>query len=239
MVSTVRQALGSGPRLRLDANGTDDSTGAAEPAGDGRVHIDFIEQPIRDHPIGQLAEVRARIDTAVCANEGLWSEAEAYARIRARDADVIASLRTGRIDRSFHRLSWVAAHEGLLVCKHTHGSSVSLRRPHHVVLTLPNGVEGHQQTAYLMEHDILTEPIPIASGPHWGAIDGRPGRGRRREAVAEAAARFQIGAIRPGRAPIAKEAMTTGRLENKVALVVGGGSGMGRAGATRRRKARR
>ncbi len=202
MVSTVRQALGSGPRLRLDANGTWTIPQAlrnlrAMAASD----IDFIEQPIRDHPIGQLAEVRARIDTAVCANEGLWSEAEAYARIRARDADVycFSPYWVGSI-AGFHRLSWVAAYEGLLVCKHTHGElGLAAAACHHVVLTLPNGVEGHQQTAYLMEHDILTEPIPIASGPHWGAIDG-PGLGVDvdEEAVAEAAARFRTeGQYRP------------------------------------------
>ena len=61
-----------------------------------------------------------------------------------------------------------------------------------MVLTLPNGVEGHQQTAHLMERDILTEPLPIATGPRWGAID-RPGLGVEvdEDAVAEAAARYE------------------------------------------------
>ena len=67
------------------------------------------------------------------------------------------------------------------------------------MLTLPNGVEGHQQTAYLMEHDVLTEPLPIASGPRWGPIDG-PGLGVDVDvdAVEEAAARFRAeGQYRP------------------------------------------
>ena len=60
------------------------------------------------------------------------------------------------------------------------------------MLTLPNGVAGHQQTAYMMEHDVLTEPLPIASGPRWGTIDG-PGLGVEvdEDAVAEAAARYR------------------------------------------------
>ena len=43
-----------------------------------------------------------------------------------------------------------------------------------------------------MEHDILTEPVPIASGPRWGTIDG-PGLGVDVDdvAVAEAAARYR------------------------------------------------
>lgn len=202
MVSAVREALGAGPRLRLDANGTWTIPQALRNLRALAEHdIDFVEQPVRDHPVGQLAELRARIDTAVCANEGLWSEADAYARIRARDADVycFSPYWVGSIG-SFHRLSWLAAYEGLLVCKHTHGElGLAAAAGQHVVLTLPNGVEGHQQTTYMMEHDILTEPIPIASGPRWGTIDG-PGLGVEvdEDAVEEAAARYRSeGQYRP------------------------------------------
>jgi L-alanine-DL-glutamate epimerase-like enolase superfamily enzyme len=143
--------------------------------------------------VGQLGEIRARAETAVCSNEGLWSEAEAYSRIRARDADVycLSPYWVGSIG-GFQRLSWLAHYEGLQICKHTHGElGLAAAASHHVVLTLPNGVEGHQQTAYLMEHDILTEPIPISTGPRWGTIDD-PGLGVDvdEDAVAEAAARY-------------------------------------------------
>ena len=89
--------------------------------------------------------------------------------------------------------TWLAHYEGLQVCKHTHGElGIAAAAGHHVVLTLPNGVEGHQQTAYLLEHDILTEPLPIATGPRWGTIDA-PGLGVEVDgaAVAEAAARYR------------------------------------------------
>ena len=179
MVSTVREQLGPGPRLRIDVNGSWTIPQALRNLRAMCAYdIDFVEQPVRDHPAGQLAEVRARIDTAVCANEGLWSEADAYARIRGRDADVycLSPYWVGSIG-SFHRLSWLAHLEGLQVCKHTHGElGLAAAASHHVLLTLPNGVAGHQQTAHLMEHDVLVEPIPIASGPSWGTIDG-PGLG--------------------------------------------------------------
>jgi glucarate dehydratase len=95
------------------------------------------------------------------------------------------------------------------VCKHTHGElGIAAAAAHHVVLTLPNGVEGHQQTAHLMEHDVLAEPLPIASGPRWGTIDG-PGLGVEvdEDAVAEAAARYEaVGQYRPWQADqLAKE----------------------------------
>lgn len=201
-VATVRSALGRGPRLRVDANGSWTLPQAARNLRAFEEHdIDFVEQPVRDHPIGQLAALRTQTATPVCANEGLWSEAEAFSRIRARQADVycFSPYWVGSIG-GFHRLAWVAEFEGLQVCKHTHGElGIAAAAAHHVVLTLPNTVEGHQQTAHLMQHDILTEPIPIATGPRWGRID-TPGLGVEVDpvAVAEAAARYRAdGQYRP------------------------------------------
>jgi L-alanine-DL-glutamate epimerase-like enolase superfamily enzyme len=195
-VAGVRAALGSSPRLRLDANGSWTTTQAVRNLRAlGEFDVDFVEQPVRDHPIGQLAEMRTRTTIPVCANEGLWSEADAYARIRSRDADVycFSPYWVGSLG-SFHRLGWVAEYEGLQVCKHTHGElGLAAAAAHHVLLTLPNGVAGHQQTAYLLEHDILTVPIPLSTGPRWGRIDG-PGLGVEVdvELVAEAAARYRL-----------------------------------------------
>jgi L-alanine-DL-glutamate epimerase-like enolase superfamily enzyme len=196
LVATVREALGRGPRLRLDANGSWSLPQALRILRALHEHdIDFVEQPVRDNPVAQLAEVRARTEITVCANEGLWSEAEGYARICARQADVycFSPYWVGSIG-GFHRLSWLAHYEGSLVCKHTHGElGLAAAAGQHVVLTLPNAVEGHQQTAYLLEHDILTEPIPIASGPRWGVIDGAGlGVDVDDSAVAEAAARYRL-----------------------------------------------
>jgi glucarate dehydratase len=44
------------------------------------------------------------------------------------------------------------------------------------MLACPNAAPGSQQTAQLMEDDILTESIPIVDGPGWGRID-KPGLG--------------------------------------------------------------
>jgi len=195
MVATVRELLGPVPRLRLDANGTWTIPQALRNLrAMAEYGIDFVEQPVRDHPLGQLAEVRARTDVTVCANEGLWSEADAYARIQGRTADVFcfSPYWVGSIG-AFQRLAWTAEYEGLLVCKHTHGElGLAAAAAHHVLLTLRNGVDGHQQTAYMLEHDILTDPVPISSGPRWGPI-ASPGLGVEVDsgAVEAAAARYR------------------------------------------------
>jgi glucarate dehydratase len=195
MVATVRDALGDGPRLRIDANSTWSFPQALRmlerlaPYG-----IDFVEQPVRETPRGLLGELRRRAPVAVCANEGLWSEDDAYGRIREREADVycFSPSWVGSLG-AFARLAYVADLEGVQVCKHTHGElGITAAACQHALLALPALADGHQQTAQMMVHDVLTAEIPIASGPRWGVIDG-PGLGVEvdRAAVDEAAARYR------------------------------------------------
>jgi L-alanine-DL-glutamate epimerase-like enolase superfamily enzyme len=196
MVAAVREALGSGPRLRIDANGSWSIPEATRLLGAMAEHdIDFVEQPVRHDPVCHMAELRARVPMAVCANEGLWSEADAYARIVSRQADVFcfSPYWVGSLG-AFQRLAHVAQLEGLQVCKHTHGElGIAAAACHHLVLTLPNGVEGHQQTAQMMGGDVLSEPLPIASGPRWGVPEG-VGLGVEpvAEAIADGHRRFEL-----------------------------------------------
>ncbi len=175
MVAAVRSALGRGPRLRLDANGAwslPEATRLLRAMAE--YEIDFVEQPVWQDPIRHMRELRARVPMAVCANEGLWSEPEAYARIVARQADVycFSPYWVGSLG-SFQRLSHVAHLEGLQVCKHTHGElGIAATACQHLLLTLPNGVEGHQQTAHMMAGDVLADALPIASGARWGVPEG-------------------------------------------------------------------
>ncbi len=175
MVGTVRDAIGPGARLRVDANGSLSIPEAARLLGAMAEHdIDFVEQPVRHDPVRHMAELRARLPMPVAANEGLWSEADVYERIVSRQADVFcfSPYWVGSLG-AFQRLAHVAHLEGLQVCKHTHGElGIAAAACHHLVLTLPNGVEGHQQTASMMAGDVLSEPLPIATGPRWGVPEG-------------------------------------------------------------------
>lgn len=195
MVETVRDALGPGPLLRLDANGTWTMPQALRMLERlASFDIDFVEQPVRDHPVGHLRELRLRAPIRVCANEGMWSEAEAYDRISARQADVycFSPYWVGSL-ASFHRLAHVADLEGALVCKHTHGEfGLAAAAAQQLLLTLPNVVAGNQQTAHVLTGDVLRERLPICDGPRWPVSDA-PGLGVEvdEEAVAEAAERYR------------------------------------------------
>ena len=171
MVSDVRAALPKDAVLRLDANA---SWRVAEALRNlvllGAPDIDFVEQPVAPDPLANMQEVRARCGVPVCANEGMWSAEDAYRQITGRSADVycFSPYWVGSL-LEFQRLSRVAAFEGLQVCKHTHGElGIAAAASHHVLLTLPNIVEGNQQTAQVMSDDILTERLPICDSPVWG-----------------------------------------------------------------------
>jgi L-alanine-DL-glutamate epimerase-like enolase superfamily enzyme len=196
MVSWIREAIGPEPRLRIDANGAWSSPQAIRMLHRlAEYDIDFVEQPVRDNPIARLAELRGRVPMAVAANEGLITEAEAFARIITPQADVycFSPYWTGSVI-SFQRMAHVAWLQGLQVCKHSHGElGIAAVASQHVLLTLPNIVEGNQQTAYMMTNDILTEVIPISAGPTWGLPEGVGlGIDVDPDALAEAAERYRV-----------------------------------------------
>ena len=102
--------------------------------------IDFVEQPVRDHPVGHLAELRSRTDDhRLRERRTLVARPTPTRAIRARQADVFcfSPYWVGSVAR-FHRLAWVAEYEGLQVCKHTHGElGLAAAAAHHVVLDPP------------------------------------------------------------------------------------------------------
>ncbi|MBI3910023.1 MAG: mandelate racemase/muconate lactonizing enzyme family protein [Armatimonadetes bacterium] len=175
----IRQAIGPDRKIRIDAN---EAWSVAEAARNLRrldqYGVDFAEQPVPADPVENMIELKQKTDVLLAANEGLWRVADAWEVITRRACDVLcfSPYWVGSIGH-FHRLSCVAALQGMRVCKHTHGElGIAAAAGQQVLLTLPRIVEGHQQTATMMADDILTEPIPIARQPHWG-VPSPPGLG--------------------------------------------------------------
>ncbi len=189
-VFAVRAVIGDECNLRLDANGAWSMIEARRNLSlmeDAR--LDFIEQPVRQVPLELIGELRRMVKVPVAANEGLWSEEQARARIEARVADVycFSPYWVGSL-RGFQRLGFSVYDHGGQVCKHTHGElAIAATAAHHVMLTLPAIVEGNQQTAAHMVGDIVAEPLPLAKGPTWGAPT-LPGLGVEVDAAALGAA---------------------------------------------------
>ena len=125
-----------------------------------------------------MLDLRRRVEVAFCVNEGLWREAEAWRLIKSRCGEYLcfSPYWVGSMGR-FHALVQASHLEGWQVCKHTHGElGLTAAACQHLMLAAPNACLGHQQTAQLMDDDILSEPVPIADAPRWGRID-KPGLG--------------------------------------------------------------
>jgi L-alanine-DL-glutamate epimerase-like enolase superfamily enzyme len=175
MVRTIRETVGPKCKIRLDANGAWKVNEAVRKLADfERYRIDFIEQPVIEEPAINLQEVRARTPIAISANEGLWTLADAMRQMILRTADVycFSPYFCGSL-LQFQRLCWFAHCQGLQICRHTHGElGIIATAAHHILLTLPNIVDGNQQTAHVMQDDIVKQQIPITTGPNWGVPEG-------------------------------------------------------------------
>jgi L-alanine-DL-glutamate epimerase-like enolase superfamily enzyme len=175
MVRALRETIGAKAKIRLDANAAwkvNEALRNLERLDEYR--IDFIEQPVVWEPVTNMQEVRGRCNIAISANEGIWTVSDARRQMMARTADVycFSPYFTGSLAQ-FQRLSWLASIEGLQVCRHTHGElGITAAACHHILLTLPNVVDGNQQTAHMMCDDILTQTLPITNGPEWGVPEG-------------------------------------------------------------------
>lgn len=175
MVETIRKSVGPRAKIRVDANGRWSVNEAQRNLAElDRFRIDFAEQPVPAEPVRNMAELRARTPVALCSNEGLGRVSDCWEVIRSRAADVLcfSSTWVGSLAH-FAQLSHAAHLEGIKVCKHTHGElGIAAVAHQHVLLTLPNIVDGHQQTASIMADDVLATPLPIADGPSWGVPAG-------------------------------------------------------------------
>ena len=179
MVRALRQTIGPKAKIRLDANGAWNVKEALRNlARLEACQIDFIEQPVVQDPLSNMQEVRSGCSMAVSANEGLWTAEDAVRQMTARTADVycFSPYFNGSLTQ-FQRLCWFAHFQGLDICRHTHGElGIAAQACHHVLLTLPNVVDGNQQTAHMMTDDIVVDTIPITNGPNWG-VPEKPGIG--------------------------------------------------------------
>ncbi len=180
MLLALRDAIGPEGRIRIDANQSWSLPEAVRllTRWHAAVGLDFAEAPVPIDPVEAMVELKARQPVPLCANEGLWREADARRIIQSRAADFLClgPYWVGSL-RRFQSVAEAANAQGQWVVKHTHGEyGLAAAASQHVLLTLPNAAVGHQQTAQMMQDDILAEPVPIATGPSWGRIEA-PGLG--------------------------------------------------------------
>lgn len=173
-VLALREAIGPGIRLRLDANGAWDRQTAVERlAAVAPLGIELVEQPVAPGDPADLAFVRARAGVPVAADEALTSIAAAEALLLAAavDALVVKPSRVGGLAAA-RRIGELALSAGVPVVLSTlFETGVGLGGALGVASALagitPSGVPALDHglaTADLLVDDLLAEPIEVDGG---------------------------------------------------------------------------
>lgn len=91
-IGAVRQAVGSGPTLRLDANQgwtPREAVRLLDAMAEAGFAIELVEQPVAAHDLEGMAYVTARSPVPVVADESVWTSRDALEIFRRRAADLV------------------------------------------------------------------------------------------------------------------------------------------------------
>ena len=179
-VAAVRQAVGDGPKIRVDANQAwrvGEAIQALQTLAP--FQIDFAEQPVHWSDLNGMARIRAAVPMPLAIDQGCFTEYEALAVIQQKAADVITVglHETGGL-LGMKKVAAVAAAGGLPICRHgvMGETGITTLASLQVLATIPNEVGGHQVMHQLLENDVLAEGLLQFDEGHL-AVPTRPGLG--------------------------------------------------------------
>lgn len=174
-IELIRKIIGNEKKIRIDSNQAWSVSEASKYLKIlNEFNIDFAEQPVPAEPIENMLELKRKTQVPLCSNEGLWSINDAWRIIKSRSCDVVcfSPYWVGSIS-NFYNISLSANIENIKICKHTHGElGIAAFAMQHLLLSLPNIVDGNQQTSSLLKDDIIACAFPIQKEADWGAPTG-------------------------------------------------------------------
>jgi L-alanine-DL-glutamate epimerase-like enolase superfamily enzyme len=162
-VRAVREAVGPGPRLRVDANEawtvaeSVAAIAALEPLG-----VEFVEQPVSMYDLEALGEVQNRVAVPIAANQTSWDEFATLAVLVRGLASVVVTdpHQLGGLAR-FKQMAAVAEIADTPVVKHSFGDlGVSTFAAAHVLATCQNASLAHQTHYQLLADDVIRDGPP-------------------------------------------------------------------------------
>lgn len=193
LVHKTREAIGTRPRLRIDANETWSPSTAVRILRKMRsADIEYIEQPVLMHDIAGLAHVRKASGVAVGANQSSWGRHSILEIIRQNAADVIMTdpHQEGGL-LAFKKVVAMCEIAGLAFVNHAFNVTTLTMMSHLHVLSSAAvcllALQGHPD--YLAD-DYVTEPLSYDGGKL--RVTSKPGLGVELdlEKVAEYSRRF-------------------------------------------------
>jgi o-succinylbenzoate synthase len=174
-VAAVREAVGPGVRLRLDANGAWDLETATERlSAVGRYDIEYVEQPLPADDAEGFAQLRRRVRVPLAADEAVTSIRAARALLEADAVDVLVvkPVRVGGPE-AVREIAALAAEHGVPVVVSTlFETGVGIAAGLAIAADLPDVSAGRLAaqpdhglaTAGLLVHDLLVEALVIDGG---------------------------------------------------------------------------
>ena len=166
-VAAVRDAVGGGLRIRLDANGGYDEAGAQRAIEDlAPFNIEFLEQPVAPGDVAALARIRSSSPIPIAADESLTGERSA-GELLARGAADLLILKPAALGglRTASRIAARAREAGVAVAVTTLlGSALGLAAALQLVAALPGPLpDSGLATGGLLDCD-LSHALRVADG---------------------------------------------------------------------------
>lgn len=166
-VERVRETVGPGPELRLDANGgwsRAEAEQVVEALGD---EVDLLEQPLPADDLAGHADLRER-GIAVAIDEGLYERGiDAVVEAGAADAIVVKPMAVGGVDAGMKLAVWARECGISPIVTTTVDGVVARTAAVHFAGAVPT--EGERPacglaTADLLDSDLAADPVSIEDG---------------------------------------------------------------------------
>ena len=179
IVTKVREAIGPQKRLRIDPNEHWSPARAVRMIRTlSAFDIDLVEQPTHAESVESLAQVRARCQVAIAADQSVFTPQEAFHACRQNAADllVIGLHETGGLSR-FCKVAHIAEAANIEVCIHgLYETGITTAASNQVAAVTPNLDDGNQYMIDLLAWDIVKSPdltlqrgaLPVLDGPGLG-----------------------------------------------------------------------
>lgn len=167
-VRAIREAVGSGPKIRVDANQSWDAGTAIRVIRKmSQYGLEFVDQPVLMYNIDDLARVRAGVDVPIAAHEASWTFYEALNVIKAGAADIIHV--DPRFDAGFtgaRHTCGMAEAAGLPVVMHDFANlGVAQYACMHLMAAVPNFTLANQGGLRELADDVITGGLrPMTDG---------------------------------------------------------------------------
>lgn len=165
-VEAVRDAAGPHIALRVDANGAWDVGTAVQMIKEmERFNLDFVEQPVPAEDWQALAQVRARVDVPIAANEGIWTPQDLTQVIRQQAADVVV-MGTQWVGGlwALKKMASMAEMAGTRFCRHCVESAIGTSAALGVMATMSNLMDGNQTYLTHFVEELVYNPPPVQRG---------------------------------------------------------------------------